>query len=66
MYSINTIIITYMYSIHTIIITYMYSINTIIITYILSQYKSNKTVRMFYGKFDDEGDNPMNNRNIYI
>ena len=28
-------------------------------------YKSNKTIWMFYGKFSDEGDNPVNNPNIY-
>ena len=28
-------------------------------------YKRNKTIWMFYGKFADEGDNPVNNPNIY-
>jgi len=27
--------------------------------------KSNKTIWMFYGKFAVEGDNPLNNANIY-
>ena len=27
-------------------------------------YKSNKTIQMFFGKFADEGDNPVNNPNI--
>ena len=37
----------------------------VIIPYIFSHYESNKAIWMFYEKFADEGNNPMENPNIY-
>ena len=45
-----------------------YTLNDLIVlylTYFFYQYKSNKTIRMFYGKFGDEEDNLVDNSNIF-
>ena len=45
--------------------SYIKTIISIIPYIIYLIYKSNKTILMFYGTFNDEGDNPMNNPSIY-
>ena len=44
---------------NTFYIYYYYTLHNILL------YKSNKTIWKFYGKFANEGDNPVNNPNIY-